>query len=80
MTGKIVTIISISKWVVFWSNNGKPLAKKHLYNKRLVWKQNKRYLVHFTFSKSFKSSLQNFKSLKVRVLEIIGGRGGGEGG
>ena len=37
---------------------------------------NKRYLVHFTFSESFKStsnSLQNFKSLRVRVLEITGG-------
>ena len=41
-----------------------------------------KYLVHFTFSKCFKSSpnsLQNLKSLSVRVLEIMRGGGGGGG-
>ena len=49
--------------------------QKHLNNKRLSWTQNKRYLVNFTFSESLMStpnSLQNFKSLRVRVLEIMG--------
>ena len=31
-------------------------SQKHLNNKRLSWKQNKRYLVHFTFSEGFKST------------------------
>ena len=37
------------------------------------------HLVHFTFSENFKSipdSLQSFKSMKVRDLEIMGGGGG----
>ena len=48
-------------------------SQKDPSNKRLMWKQSKRYLVHFTFSESFKSTsnnLQNFKSLRVRVFEI----------
>ena len=38
--------------------------------------KNKRYLVHFTFSEGLKStsnSLQNFKSLTLKVLVITGG-------
>ena len=56
--------------------------QNRLNNKWLPWKQNKRYLVHFMFSVSLKNtlnSLQNFKSLSVRVPEIMGGGGGGGG-
>ena len=45
-------------------------SQNYLNNKWLPWKQNKRYLVHLTFSASLKSTtngLQNFKSLRVRV-------------
>ena len=55
-------------------------SQKHLNNKQLPWKQNRRYLVHFTFSEGLKctpNDLQNFKSLRVRVLEIMGGGGVG---
>ena len=51
-------------------------SQNYLSNKQLLWKQDKRYLVHFAFCESFKStsnSLQNFKSLNVRVLEIMWG-------
>ena len=51
-------------------------SQKQLYNERFLWKQNKTYLVHFTFFGSFKrtpNSLQNSKSLMVRALEIIEG-------
>ena len=47
--------------------------QNHLNNKWLPRKQNKRYLVYFMFSVSLTStpnSLQNFKSLRVRVPEI----------
>ena len=48
-------------------------SQNHLSNKWLPWKQNKRYLVYLTFSASLRNtpnSLQNFKFLRVRVLEI----------
>ena len=41
-------------------------SQKPMNNKQLPWKQNKRYLIHFTFSESQKStanSIQNFMSL-----------------
>ena len=53
-------------------------SQKHLNNKELPSKQNKRYLVHFKFFESLKSipdSLKDFKSLRVRVLEITGDGG-----
>ena len=55
-------------------------SQDHFDNKWLPWKQNKKYLVYLMFSASLKStpdSLQNFNSLKIRVLEITGGRGVG---
>ena len=70
----------ICKWVVFGQIMPNDL-QNHLNDRWLPWKQNKRYLVHFMFSVGLKStcnSLQNFKSLTVRVPEITGG-GGGEG-
>ena len=68
----------ISKCVVCLVKLCQTIRKNHLNNKWLPWKQNKRYLVYFTLSSSLKStnSLQNFKSLRVRVLEITGGRVG----
>ena len=44
----------------------------------LTVQKNERYLVHFMFSVSVKNtpnSLQNFKSQRVRVAEIMGGGG-----
>ena len=46
-------------------------SQKHLSDKRLAWKDNKKYLVHLTISESLKS-LQNFKSVRIRVLEVMG--------
>ena len=55
-------------------------SQNRFNNKWLPWKQNKRYLVQLTFSAkflTFSTSLQNFKSLRVRVLQITGGGRGG---
>ena len=87
LIGKIKGIISqrfgalslkLRLWQEFENEllSGQIMPKDSLSNKRLPWKQSKRYLVHFTFSEGFTSapnSLQNFKSLRVRVVEITGG-------